>query len=99
MLLLDNRHRPLGYEEISRGTIDATTVHTRELVRCAIAHNAATVALAHNHPSGVATPSHADVLLTRTIITALKTIEVGVLDHIVIGDGEAVSFIQQGLIS
>ena len=99
LLLLDNRYRPLGYEEVAHGTIDGATVHIREVVRCAITHNAAAVALAHNHPWGVATPSEADVHLTREIVKALKTIEVRVVDHIVIGDGEAVSFSQQGLIN
>lgn len=99
ILHFDNRHRPLGYHELTRGTIDSASVHAREVVRSAIAHNSSAVVFGHNHPAGIAEPSIADRLLTQGLIAALATIEVRVLDHIVVGDGEAVSFSQSGLIT
>ena len=97
-LFLDNRHRVIEFEEMFRGTIDGTTVHAREVVRRALNHNAAAVIFAHNHPSGVAEPSVADRILTDTLISVLSTVEVKVLDHFVVGDGECVSFVERGLI-
>ena len=97
-LFLDNRNRVIEFEELFRGTIDGATVHAREVVRRALNQNAKAVILAHNHPSGVAEPSQADRLLTDTLENALSTVDVQVLDHLVVGDGECVSFSERGLI-
>jgi DNA repair protein RadC len=97
-LFLDNRHRVLVVEELFRGTIDGTSVHPREVVKRALAHNAAAVILAHNHPSGVAEPSRADELITHRLKDALGLVEIRVLDHFVVGDGELVSFAERGLL-
>jgi DNA repair protein RadC len=97
-LFLDNRHRVIVFEELFRGTIDGASVHPREVVRRALAHNAAAVILSHNHPSGVAEPSRADIQLTRRLSEALALIDVRVLDHIVVGDDNGVSFAERGLI-
>ena len=97
-LYLDNRHRLISFDELFRGTIDSAQVHPREVVRAAIKHNAAAVIFSHNHPSGVAEPSQADIRLTRNLKEALSMIEVRVLDHMVIGAGEAVSLAERGLL-
>lgn len=96
-LFLDNRHRVISYEEMFRGTIDSASVHPREVVRRAMQHNAAAIILAHNHPSGVAEPSHADEAITRRLRDALDLVDVRVLDHIIVGD-ELVSFAERGLL-
>lgn len=97
-LFLDNRHRVLCFEELSRGTIDQTSVYPREVVKAAIKCNAAAVILAHNHPSGVPEPSQADKRLTQRLKEALSLIDVRVLDHVVTGGVDAVSFVERGLI-
>ena len=97
-LFLDNRHRVIEFEELFRGTIDGTSVHAREVVRRALNHNAAAVIFAHNHPSGVAEPSQADRLLTDQLVSALTMVEVTVVDHLVVGDGDCVSFVDLGLL-
>ena len=97
-LYLDTKHRPLEFEELFRGTIDGAAVYPREVVRAVLAHNAAAVIVAHNHPSGVAEPSAADESLTRRLQAALALIDVRLLDHIVVGDGETVSFSERGLL-
>jgi DNA repair protein RadC len=97
-LFLDNRHRVLGFEELFRGTLNGTAVYPREIVKRALHCNAAAVILVHNHPSGVAEPSRADELLTTRLQEALGLIEVRVLDHIVVGDGDCVSFSERGLL-
>lgn len=97
-LFLDNRHRVLGFEELFRGTLNGTAVYPREIVKQALKHNAAAVILVHNHPSGVAEPSRADELLTARLKETLSLIEVRVLDHIVVGDGDFVSFSERGLL-
>ena len=97
-LLLDNRHRVLHYEELFRGTLDSAQVHPREVVRLALDRHAAAVILAHNHPSGVAEPSAADRAITERLREALGLVNIRLLDHIVIGDGETVSFAERGLL-
>lgn len=97
-LHLDARHRLIRFEELFRGTVDGATVHPRELVRQAVTHNSTAVILAHNHPSGVAEPSHADELITRRVRDSLALIDVRVLDHIVVGDGTCISFADRGLL-
>lgn len=98
VLFLDNRHRVLQYSELFRGTIDGAAVHPREVVREALERGAAAVILAHNHPSGVAEPSAADHAITRRLREALALVDISVLDHVVVGDGEAVSFADRGLL-
>lgn len=98
LLLLDARHRVIGFERIAEGTLAQATVHPREVLRAVMRHNAAAVILAHNHPSGVAEPSEADRRLTERLVSALALIEVRVLDHLVIGDGPPVSFALRGLL-
>lgn len=97
-LYLDTKHRVIKFEELFRGTIDGASVHPREVVRCALKHNAAALIVAHNHPSGVAEPSAADNALTRRLKEALTMVDVRLLDHLVIGDGEVVSFTERGLL-
>ncbi|MGQ9658647.1 MAG: RadC family protein [Thermochromatium sp.] len=97
-LFLDNRHRVIVYEELFRGTIDGASVHPREVVRRVIETNAAAVIFAHNHPSGVAEPSQADLRLTQRLKEALALIDVRVLDHIIVGDGDGTSFAERGLL-
>jgi len=97
-LYLDNRHRVISYDEMFYGTVDMAAVHPREIVQRALKYNASAIILAHNHPSGVAEPSHADRDLTTRLQKALALIDVRVLDHFVIGDGEAVSFAERGYI-
>lgn len=95
-LFLDNRHRVLAFEPLFYGTIDGASVHPRQVVRRALYHNAAALILAHNHPSGIAEPSQADRLVTQRLQTALELIDVRVLDHIIIGDGEISSCAELG---
>ncbi len=97
VLFLDNRHRVLAFEELFHGTVDGASVHPREVVRRVLAHNAAAVILAHNHPSGVAEPSRADEAITRRLKDALALVDVRVLDHIVVGE-DMVSFAERGLL-
>jgi DNA repair protein RadC len=97
-LHLDNRHRLIAFEELFRGTIDGASVHPREVVRQAMARNAAAVILAHNHPSGVAEPSQADELITRRLREALALVDISVLDHCIVGDNGCLSFAERGLI-
>jgi DNA repair protein RadC len=97
-LFLDNRHRVISFEELFTGTIDGASVHPREVVRRTLRHNAAAVIFAHNHPSGIAEPSHADRAITSRLRDALNLIDVRVLDHFVVGDAEVVSFAERGLL-
>lgn len=98
VLYLDNRNRVMGYEELFRGTIDGSSVHPREVVKHALARNAAAVILTHNHPSGVAEPSQADELITRRLKQALALVDIRLLDHLVVGDGACESFAERGLL-
>ncbi len=97
-LFMDSQHRVIVLETLFYGTIDGAYVYPREVVRRCLYHHAAAVILAHNHPSGVAEPSQADVRITRTLVDALKLVDIRVLDHFVVGDGELVSFAERGLI-
>jgi len=98
VLFLDNQHRLIAYDELFFGTIDGASVYPREVVKKALARNAAAVILAHNHPSGVAEPSQADQRITERLQAALNLVDVRVLDHMVVGDEEVVSFAERGLI-
>lgn len=97
-LFLDAQHRVIAYEPLFYGTIDAASVYPREVLKRCLAHNAAALILAHNHPSGIAEPSAADQRITQRLCEALALIDVRVLDHLIVGDGEAVSFAERGLI-
>ena len=97
-LFLDNRHRLIAFEELFRGTIDGASVHPREVVRDALARNAAAVILAHNHPSGNAEPSQADELITARLRDALALVDIRVLDHLIVGDGTCISLAERGLL-
>ncbi|WP_434567658.1 DNA repair protein RadC [Vibrio chagasii] len=97
VLLLDNQHRLIEYNELFFGTIDAATVYPREVVKLALERNAAAVIFAHNHPSGNAEPSHADRRITSRLSDALALIDIRVIDHFVIGE-TPVSFAERGLI-
>ena len=97
-LYLDNRHRLIAFEELFRGTIDRAGVHPREVLRQTLEHNAAAVMFAHNHPSGVLEPSQADELITRRLKEALALVDVRVLDHFIVGDGQCFSFCEAGLL-
>ncbi len=97
-LFLDTKHRPLAFEILFRGTIDRASVYPREVVRRALLHNAAALILCHNHPSGNSEPSQDDVHLTLSLKRGLALIDVRVLDHIIIGDGEPLSMVEHGWI-
>lgn len=96
-LHLDKRHRLIKAEDLFRGTIDGASVHPREIVRSVINHGAAAVVLYHNHPSGQASPSQADELITARVRESLALINVRVLDHIIVGDANY-SFAEAGLL-
>jgi DNA repair protein RadC len=98
VIFLDNQNGVLGYETLFQGTIDGAAVYPREIVKVVLGINAASVILAHNHPSGTAIPSEADRRVTTRIIQALDTIDVKVLDHLVVGGIEVMSFAEKGLL-
>lgn len=98
ILLLDAQHRLIAFKPMFYGTLDAASVYPRVLVKSALDAKAAAVILAHNHPSGIAEPSQADRMITRRIVDAMALLDIRVLDHFVIGDGEAVSFAERGLL-
>jgi DNA repair protein RadC len=98
VLFLDTQHRLIEYRELFRGTLTQTSVYPREVVKHALAAQAAAVVLAHNHPSGLAEPSRADEFLTQTLKSALALIDVRVLDHLVVGADRVVSFAERGLL-
>lgn len=97
-LFLDNRHRIIAVRELFQGTIDGASVYPRVVVQQAMEVNAAAVVFFHNHPSGVAEPSHADEAITRRLKDALALVDVRVLDHFVVSAGESVSFAERGLL-
>ena len=97
-VFLDGQHRVLACEELFRGTLMQTSVYPREVVKAALAHNAAAVIFAHNHPSGVAEPSRADELLTQALKQALALLDIRTLDHFVIAGSQLVSFAERGLL-
>ncbi len=96
-LMLDNKHRVIVFRELFSGSINSASVYPREVVKQALADNAAAVILAHNHPSGIAEPSQSDIQITRRLSQALELVDIRVLDHLVIGD-EVVCFSERGLI-
>ncbi|MCR4304585.1 MAG: DNA repair protein RadC [Gallionella sp.] len=97
-LFMDTQHRVIASEELFHGTLSQTSVYPREVVKRALAHNAAAVIFAHNHPSGVAEPSQSDQLLTDALKQALSLVDVRVLDHFIVAMGKPLSFAEKGLI-
>ena len=97
-IFLDAQNRVLEVEELSSGTLTQTSVFPREIVRRALHHNAAGMIFAHNHPSGVTEPSHADENLTQALRQALALVDVRVLDHFIVGRGAILSFAERGLL-
>ena len=97
-VFLDAQNRVIAAEELFRGTLTQTSVYPREVVKRALAHNAAGVILSHNHPSGVAEPSLQDQALTRTLSEALGLVDVKVLDHFIVAPGASLSFAERGLL-
>ena len=95
-LFLDSKHRVLAYEALFRGSIDTTSVYPRQVVKRALAHNAAALILCHNHPSGSTDPSQADRVLTKRLQEALELIDVRILDHFIVGDGDPLSMAEYG---
>ena len=98
IVFLDNRHRVIEFVPLFRGTIDGASVYPREVVKEALARNAAAVILAHNHPSGVAEPSQADEMITMRLRDALSLVDIRVLDHLVVTGDQIVSFAERGLL-
>ena len=97
-IYLDNRHRPVAFEELFRGTVDCAQVHPREVLRQALLHNATAVIVAHNHPSGALEPSPADDFITRRLKDLLALMDVRLVDHIIVGDTRCYSFAEHGLL-
>lgn len=98
VLFLDAQHRLLALEELFRGTLTQTSVYPREVVLRALHHHAAAVVLAHNHPSGTVQPSRADEALTQALKAALALVDLRVLDHVIVGAGQALSMAELGLL-
>jgi DNA repair protein RadC len=97
-LFLDSQNRLIACEELFRGTLAQTSVYPREVVKAALARNAAAVILAHNHPSGVAEPSRADELLTSALKQALALVDIRTLDHMIVAGSQVLSFAERGLL-
>ena len=98
VLYLSNRNQLISYEELFLGTVDGASVYPREVVKSALKHNAASIICAHNHPSGVCEPSHADEMITKRIKDACGLVEIRMLDHLIVSGREAVSLAERGLI-
>lgn len=98
VLFLDTRHRVIRFEELFHGTIDSANVHPRVVVEQALMARASAVILAHNHPSGIAEPSNADLAITHRLRDALELVDIRLLDHFIVGDGEVVSMAERGLV-
>lgn len=96
VVLLDNQNRLLAHETLFHGSIASTEIHPREVVKAALRHNAAAAIFAHNHPSGYAEPSDADRRITERLKKALALVEVRVLDHLIVGSKEIISFAERG---
>lgn len=97
-LFLDNQHQIICFEEMFRGTLDGASVYPRDVVKQALTLDAKAVIFAHNHPSGIAEPSQADRALTRRLQEALELVEIRVLDHFIIGEGQPFSFAERGML-
>ena len=98
VLFLDNQNRLIAYDELFYGTIDGAAVYPREVVKKALSRNANSVILAHNHPSGIAEPSQADQRITQRLQDALSLVDIRVIDHMIVGNSEVISFAERGLL-
>lgn len=98
VVFLDSKHRPIAFEILFRGSIDYATIYPRQIVKRAMAHNAAAIIISHNHPSGCTEPSSADITITKRIREALTLIDVRLLDHFIVGSGTPLSFAERGLL-
>ncbi len=98
IILLNNRHQIIHYEHLFRGTINGASVYSREVVKLALKHNAAAAIISHNHPSGNAEPSTSDERITSRLKDALNLVDIRLLDHLVIGQGEIISLAERGLL-
>ena len=97
-LFLDSQHRLIEFKELFQGTIDGASVYPREVVKASLSTNAAAVIFAHNHPSGVSEPSSSDERITVKLVKALQLVDIRVLDHFIVGEGEVVSMAERGLL-
>ena len=97
VIFLDNRHRAIAIEDVFVGTIDSSIVCPRDVLKRALHHNAAALACAHNHPSGVAEPSDTDVRLTRKLVDTMSLCDIRILDHLIIGGTQSTSLAERGL--
>lgn len=97
-LFLDNKHSLLSFDILFKGSINSASVYPREVVKAALSYNAAAVIFSHNHPSGIAEPSQADKDITQRLIQALALVDINVIDHIIVGAGQPVSFAERGLL-
>lgn len=98
VIYLNNQHQVIAVEELFRGTIDGASVYPREVAKNALSHNAAAVVFGHNHPSGVAEPSHADRRITERLSTSLQLLDIRVLDHVIVSSQSSYSFAEHGLL-
>lgn len=98
VVFLDTSHRVIAFEAMFHGTIDGASVYPRAVLKRAIEHNCSAVIFAHNHPSGLTEPSHADKMITSRLKSALELIDVRVLDHFIVGEGDPFSFAEAGLL-
>lgn len=98
VLFLDTRHRVIAFEPMFHGTIDGASVYPRAVLKRAIEHNCSAVIFAHNHPSGLTEPSHSDKVITNRLKSVLDLVDVRVLDHFIVGEGEPFSFAEAGLL-
>jgi DNA repair protein RadC len=98
VIYLTKRHQFIACQDLFRGTIDGASVYPREVLKEALKMNAAAVIFAHNHPSGIADPSQADLDITRILKDALALVDIRVLDHLIIAGGDTVSFAERGVI-
>ena len=98
VLFLDSQHRVIRFEELFRGTIDSASVYPREVLKAALAYNAAAVILVHNHPSGDPEPSEADRLITKQLKEVLGLVGIRVIDHVVVGSESCISFAERGIL-
>ena len=98
VLYLNNRNQLISYEELFFGTIDGASIHVREIVKLGLALNAAAIICAHNHPSGICEPSHADETITRRIKKTCNLMDIKLLDHLIVSATDSVSLAERGLI-
>ena len=97
ILILNTKHKIVAVHEISRGTLNGSMVHPREVFKTAVLHNAAAIICFHNHPSGDPKPSKEDIEITKRLVEAGEILGIGILDHIIVGDDRYVSLKERGV--